>query len=82
VQAAERAVREHLGLDRIDDVEPQRVRRDGDDAEVVCATPEGPFRIRLERVLGAPMRLTCHSSVEEARHVWRVIGLEPETGGP
>ena len=82
VQAAERAVREHLGLDRIDDIEPQDLRRRGNDAEVVFATPEGPLRVRLERVLGAPMRLTCHASAEEARHVWRVIGLGPENGGP
>lgn len=82
VQAAERAVREHLGLDRIDDVDPQHVRRDGQHARVVCATPAGPYRVRLQRVLGAPMRLTCHSSAEEPRHVWRVTGLEPETAGP
>jgi hypothetical protein len=84
VQAAERAVREHLGLERIDDIEPVRLRRLESDvgvvsaAEVVCATPAGPYRVRLDRVLGAPMRLTCHASAEGARRVWHVTGLEPD----
>ena len=82
VQVAERAVREHLGLDRIEDVEPGEVRRlesDGGVAgamDVVCATREGRHRVRLEHVLGAPMRLTCHATHEEARRVWRVLGIE------
>jgi hypothetical protein len=77
-QVAERAVREHLGLDGIDDVEPLDLRRRGNGAEVVCASPAGRYRVRLERVLGAPMRLTCHASAEEARPVWQVLGIEPD----
>jgi len=81
-QVAERAVREHLGLDRIDDVEPvRRLERDAGirhATDVVCATPAGRYRVRLERVPGAPMRLTCHASAEEARPVWRVLGIEPD----
>ena len=63
--------------ERIDDVEPQHLRRRGKGAEVVCATPAGPYRVRLEYVPGPPMRLTCHSSAEEARRVWQVLGIEP-----
>ncbi len=64
VQAAEHALRDHLGLDRIDAVTPERSDRRGDRAEVVFATVNGPHRVRLERTLGAPMRLTCHASHE------------------
>jgi hypothetical protein len=76
VQAAERALRAHLGLDRIDAVTPQRSGRRGDLAEVTFATPSGSHRVRLERTLGAPMRLTCHASTEQAPPVWRVLEIE------
>ena len=75
VQAAECAVREHLGLERIDAVTPQRVGRRGDRAEVAFATESGPHLVELERVLGAPMRLTCHASSEEAPPVWRTLEI-------
>ena len=77
-QVAERAVREHLGLDRIDDVEPNHLHRRGSGAEVLCATPAGSYRVRLEHLPGTPMRLTCHAAAEEARRVWQVIGIERE----
>lgn len=80
VQAAERALRERLGLDRIDAVTPRRTDRRGDRAEVVFATERGPHRVRVERVLGAPMRLTCHASSEEAPPAWRPLGIEPSDG--
>jgi hypothetical protein len=76
VQAAERALRERLGLDRIDAVTLQHAGRRGDRAEVVFATERGSHRVRLERVLGAPMRLTCHASNEEAPPVWRPLEIE------
>ena len=76
VQAAERALRDHLGLDRIDAVTPEASGRRGDLAEVVFATPNGSHRVRLERTLGAPMRLTCHASTEQAPPVWRVLEIE------
>jgi hypothetical protein len=80
VQAAERALREHLGLDRIDAVTPQRAGRRGDRADVVFATESEPYLVRLERVLGAPMRLTCHASSEEAPPVWRTLEIRRAGG--
>jgi hypothetical protein len=76
VQTAERAIRDHLDLDRIDAVSPEGSDRRGDRAEVTFATTEGAHRVRLERTLGEPMRLTCHSSHEEAPPVWRVLAIE------
>jgi hypothetical protein len=76
VQAAEHALRDHLGLDRVDAVTQERSDRRGDLAEVLFATVNGPHRVRLERTLGAPMRLTCHASHEDAPPVWRVLGIE------
>jgi hypothetical protein len=76
VQAAEIALRDHLGLDRVDAITPERSDRRGDLAEVIFATVNGPHRVRLERTLGAPMRLTCHASHEDAPPVWRVLGIE------
>jgi hypothetical protein len=76
VQAADRALRTHLGLDRIDAVTPRRAGRRGERAEVTFDTAGGPHHVRLERVLGAPMRLTCHASNEEAPPVWRTLEIE------
>ena len=76
VQAAERALRGHLGLDRIDAVTPEASGRRGDLAEITFATESGPHRVRLERALGAPMRLTCHASTEQAAPVWRTLEIE------
>ena len=82
VQAAERAVREHLRLDRIDDVAPVDVRRDRGRAAVVFTTPRGRRGVRLERSAGPPMRLTCHASVEQSRAVWTVLGIDGEDAEP
>jgi hypothetical protein len=76
VQAADLAVRDHLGLDRIDDVVRTRDARRGDRAEIGCDTPLGHVVVRLERTSGARMRLTCHSSAEEAPAGWRVLAIE------
>ena len=76
VQTAERAVREHLELDRIDDVASADVRRDRGRAEVVFTTPRGRWAVRLERSPGPPMRLTCHATVEQSRAVWTVLGID------
>jgi hypothetical protein len=80
VQAADRAVRDQLGLDRIDDVVRVRETRRGDRADVGCDTPLGPVVVHLERVSGTPMRLTCHSSGEEPSAGWRVLAIERERG--
>jgi hypothetical protein len=76
VQAADRAVRDHFGLDRTDDVVRVKGRRLGDRAEVVFDTSLGRVDVRLERTPEAPMRLTCHASREEARAGWRVLAVE------
>lgn len=80
IQAADLAVRDHLGLDRIDEVRRVRDARRGDRAEVGCDTPEGPFLVHLVRRTGAPMRLTCHSSAEETPAGWRVLAIERGRG--
>ncbi|MGH2640196.1 MAG: sucrase ferredoxin [Actinomycetota bacterium] len=80
VQTADRAVRDHLGLDRIDDVTRVRDTRRGDRAQVGCDTPLGHVVVHLERTSSAPMRLTCHSSADEAPAGWRVLGIERERG--
>jgi hypothetical protein len=77
VQAAERALRERLGLDRIDAVTPHRIARQRDEVEIEFATERGPHRVRLERALGASMRLTCHALHEEAPPTWRTLEIEP-----
>jgi hypothetical protein len=82
VQTADLAVRDHLGLDRIDDVVRVRDTRRGDRAEVVHDTPLGHVVVHLERMSGAPMRLTCHSSAEEASAGWRVLAVDRERGAP
>ena len=76
VQAAERTLREQLSVDRIDDLRLVRRQRSGDAADVVFATPRGEVRVRLERVPGASLRLTCNSTQEEAPRAWRTVALE------
>jgi hypothetical protein len=71
VQAAEIALRDRLGLDRVDAVTRERSDRRGDRAEVTFATSKGRHRVRLERTLGAAMRLTCHASDEQTPPLWR-----------
>ena len=80
VQAADRALRGHLGLDRIDDVAPADSARRGSSAEVRFTTPNGRYAVQVERVAGPPMRLTCQAVTEEARPSWRVLGIEREHG--
>jgi hypothetical protein len=74
---AERALRERLSLDRIDAVSLRDANRHGDRATVVFATGLGPHRVALERVLGTPMRLTCHAADEESPPSWRTLEIEP-----
>ena len=76
VQTAERALRAHLDLDRIDTLTRARSDRRGNVAEIVFGTPAGHHRVRLERVPGSPMRLTCHAANEETPRVWRVLAIE------
>lgn len=76
VQAAEQALRKHLELDGIDAVTLRGVDRRDARAEVTFDTTRGPHRVRLERMLGTPMRLTCHASNELAPPVWRALAIE------
>jgi hypothetical protein len=80
VQVAERALRGHLGMDRIDALALESSDRRGDLADVTFATAGGSHRVQLERTYGTPMRLTCHASHEEAPPVWRVLAIEPVLG--
>jgi hypothetical protein len=80
VQAAEVALRLHLGLDRIDDAVPAASRRDGDRAEVDVVVPTGTVRVRSERSAILAMRLTCHSVREEPAGHWMVRGIDAVTG--
>ena len=67
VQAAELALRDRMGLDRIDAVTRERSDRRGDRADVTFATPNGRQRVRLERTLG----------VADAAHVPRLTRTGP-----
>jgi hypothetical protein len=73
VQTADATLRIELDLDRIDDVRMEQAERDGDRARVTFATPLGRREVRLERIFGGPMRLTCHSEHEEAPKIWRTL---------
>jgi hypothetical protein len=77
VQAADAAVRVRHGLDRLDDVRLQERIRVRDASEVTFSTSIGHLRVRLQRIPGPPMRLTCHSAREEIPMRWRPIDVEP-----
>jgi hypothetical protein len=77
VQAADAAIRVRHGLDRLDDVRLRERVRVGDASEVTFSTSIGELRVRLDRIAGPPMRLTCHSAREEIPVRWRPIDVEP-----
>ena len=77
VQAADAAVRIRHGLDRIDDLRLRDRVRVGDASEVTFSTSIGELRVRLGRVAGPPMRLTCHSAREEIPLRWTAIDVLP-----
>jgi hypothetical protein len=79
VQAAEGTLRIRLGLEGIDDLELRGRAVDGDASIVTFATPVGGHRVRLTRVAGPPMRLTCHSTREEIPMRW--IPIEVDRAG-
>jgi hypothetical protein len=79
VQTAEIALRARLGLDRIGDVVPIERSRARGRASVTFTTPSGGWTVALERVVGEPMRLTCHSEREEVRWTWRAVEIGPAT---
>ncbi len=75
VQAADHAVRVHLGLDGVDEVRPAAVELLGENVVVRLGTPQGVASVTMERVLGDPIRLTCHAERAEPPSAWRVIDL-------
>jgi hypothetical protein len=76
VQAADAALRSRLGLDRIDDLRVRERVEDAGTSAVTFSTPVGEYRVRLERVPGPPMRLTCHSTREEIAMRWSPLEME------
>jgi hypothetical protein len=77
VQAADGALRLALALDGIDDLALRDRVVDGDSSTVTFSTPAGVHRVRLARVAGRPMRLTCHSAREEIPVRWVPVEIEP-----
>jgi hypothetical protein len=76
VQAAEIEIRTSLGLDGVDDTTFEHAEATDERVRVTFGTPMGRFVVRLERVDGVPMRLTCHSEHERAPAAWRLLDLE------
>jgi hypothetical protein len=81
VQAADAFLRIRLDLDRIADLRVRTRTRRGDASEVTFSTPIGDHRVRLERIAGRPMRLTCHSAREEVPWVWHPLASGPVEQG-
>jgi hypothetical protein len=78
VQAAEHALRTALALDGVDDAVPERIDREpGDVLATTFATSVGRYVVRMRRARGNPMRLTCHSVLEEAPPSWRLVRIDP-----
>jgi hypothetical protein len=78
VQAAEHALRIGLGLDGVDDAVPERIDPEsGDVFATTFATSAGRYVVRVRRARGTPMRLTCHSALEETPSSWRLAGIDP-----
>ena len=79
VQAAEIALREHEGLDRIDDVAFEHARRDGDLLQATFATRAGAFTATIAVQTAEPHFLTCQSRREEAAPAYRIVSIEKRT---
>ena len=77
-QAAEHALRTTLGLDGVGDAVPERIDPEtGDVFATTFATSAGRYVVRVRRARGTPMRLTCHSVLEETPPSWRLVGIDP-----
>jgi hypothetical protein len=78
VQAAEQFLREHEGLDRIDDVEPEGAITTPSGSRVRFRTARGRIEVRLAREPdNVARRLTCHSQHEERPPTYRLLAIEP-----
>jgi hypothetical protein len=80
-QFAERALREELDLDGVDEVTFEGASRAGDAISATFRTPLGAYTVSLTVEAGAPRRLTCHSTDEEAVPVYRVSAVLPPADG-
>ena len=78
VQAAEHFLREHQGLDGVDDVEPEGAITTSSGARVRFRTAAGRSEVHLacEPDIVA-RRLTCHSQHEERPPTYRLFAIEP-----
>jgi hypothetical protein len=77
VQAAEQFLREHEGLDRIDDVEVDAAITTPSGARVRFRTAAGRSEVRLAREPDVvARRLTCHSQHEERPPAYRLLAIE------
>jgi hypothetical protein len=77
-QAADRALRAELGLERIDDVRHVGTERDGGRASVRLGSPTGEAVVRLTRIHLPAMRLTCASVTDEQAASWQVESIDLE----
>ena len=77
VQAAEIALRRHLGLDGIDAVTFEGNEPDGDVHHATFATGSGLVRVTVAVETSAPRFLTCRSAREEAPTHYRTVSIEP-----
>jgi hypothetical protein len=77
-QVAEHALRTALALEGVDDAVPERIDQEtGDVLATTFATTAGRYVVRVRRAGGTPMRLTCHSVLEETPPSWRFLTIDP-----
>jgi hypothetical protein len=76
VQAAEIALREREGLDRVDEVAFDRAQWDGDLVTATFSTPRGRLTVTVAVEATAPHFLTCRSRREEAAPAYRLVSIE------
>jgi hypothetical protein len=77
VQAAEQILRFDTGWDRLDAVAFDRAERLGTITRVAFLTPDGLVSVTLERLRGAPARLTCHAEQPGVPPGYRPVAIEP-----
>ncbi len=78
VQAAEHTLRTALALDGLDDAVLQQIDQEtGDIFAATFVTSVGRYIVQMRRTTGTPMRLTCHSVLEETPLSWRLVSIDP-----
>jgi len=76
VQAAEFALREHEGLEGIDEISLGDVERTGGLLSATFSTPAGPRIVKLAVEASSPHFLTCQSRNEESAPAYRLVSIE------